>query len=346
MGAAGSVEKTLQNVPNLLTKEQCGELASSHGVTVNERMFAILSNKEGLIPKPAVVRYCQLNAIAANPEAATAAAAPAKPAAPPGAKKDGREVMRRVSMAKGARPAPGAAARAQGVLRLRLHAQAQAPAHGRRAAAPEPRRQQPGLPGEIPRGRSRRDDARARSRRGGRCSDGSRSLVEGDADATTLERGRRGRCSDGSLSLVERSAELRRRRVARAKAASTLGRPQATGAANKFDANFVDADEERARRQKHAEALRMQAEEAMARFNELPLNEQKLAKNDGSLEMRAAARKRARRPSARPPELGRAGARPDASRAPVDASPRHARATTLPWMRVPTGTRRRTSRSA
>lgn len=119
---------------------------------------------------------------------------------------------------------------------------------------------------------------------------------------------------------------------------------QATGAANKFDANFVDADEERARRQKHAEALRMQAEEAMARFNELPLNEQKLAKNDGSLEMRAAARKRL--PSARPPELGRAGARPDASRAPVDASPRHARATTLPWMRMPTGTRRRTSRSA
>ncbi|KAH8072815.1 hypothetical protein JL721_3464 [Aureococcus anophagefferens] len=182
MGAAGSVEKTLQNVPNLLTKEQCGELASSHGVTVNERMFAILSNKEGLIPKPAVVRYCQLNAIAANPEVATPPR-PAKPA-PPGAKKDGRE---------------------------------------------------------------------------------------------------------------------------------------ATGAANKFDANFVDADEERARRQKHAEALRMQAEEAMARFNELPLNEQKLAKNDGSLEMRAAARKRARRPSARPPELGRAGARPDASRAPVDA---------------------------
>ncbi|KAH8088762.1 hypothetical protein JL720_6726 [Aureococcus anophagefferens] len=110
MGAAGSVEKTLQNVPNLLTKEQCGELASSHGVTVNERMFAILSNKEGLIPSP--------------PSSATASSTPSprtrgRDAAAPGEARGaaGRQEGRprghaaRVHGRAGARPAPGGASR-------------------------------------------------------------------------------------------------------------------------------------------------------------------------------------------------------------------------------------------
>ena len=66
MGAAGSVEATLANVPDKLTQAECMELARSHNGEVKDTLFRILSNKEGKIPKPAVIRYCQLNAIAAG----------------------------------------------------------------------------------------------------------------------------------------------------------------------------------------------------------------------------------------------------------------------------------------
>ena len=47
MGGAASVEQTLQNAPDPLSREQCEELAKSHGVQVKETMFRILGSPDG-----------------------------------------------------------------------------------------------------------------------------------------------------------------------------------------------------------------------------------------------------------------------------------------------------------
>lgn len=232
MGAAGSVEATLANVPDKLTQAECMELARSHNVEVKDTLFRILSNKEGKIPKPAVIRYCQLNAIAAG--GPTSDATSAAGAAPPAPKKDAREMMRRVSMAKGGTPAyraPDGKKRSMGG-----------------GARPEPAIAETKASEPVPKGRGRK------------ASCVFDSMPKRKRQPTVVEQRLR--------SLVDNNAAL-----------------QASGAAGRYDHQLLDADEEAARREKHAQALRMQAEEAMARFNELPLSEQKLAKNDGSLEM-------------------------------------------------------------
>ena len=98
MGAAASVERALAAAPDQLSRAACDELAARHGVAVKDSLFDVLGAGNGTVAKAAVVRFCQLDALAHG----TCGAAAAAPRTPKAARKTAREVVRRTLLAKGA----------------------------------------------------------------------------------------------------------------------------------------------------------------------------------------------------------------------------------------------------
>ena len=99
MGAAASVERALASAPDQLSRAACDELAARHGVAVKDSLFDVLGGGGLTVAKAAVVRFCQLDALAHGTCGAAAAAPPKTPKA---ARKTAREVVRRTLLAKGA----------------------------------------------------------------------------------------------------------------------------------------------------------------------------------------------------------------------------------------------------
>ena len=79
MGAAASVERALAAAPDQLSRAACDELAARHGVAVKDSLFDVLGAGNGTVAKAAVVRFCQLDALAHG--TCGAAAAPQLPCA-------------------------------------------------------------------------------------------------------------------------------------------------------------------------------------------------------------------------------------------------------------------------
>ena len=67
MGAAASVERALAAAPDQLSRAACDELAARHGVAVKDSLFDVLGAGNGTVAKAAVVRFCQLDALAHGP---------------------------------------------------------------------------------------------------------------------------------------------------------------------------------------------------------------------------------------------------------------------------------------
>ena len=98
MGAAASVERALAKELDQLSREACEELAARHGVALKKSLFSVLGARDGTVAKAAVVRFCQLDALAHGTcGVAAAARAPASNAA----RKTTCEVVRRTLLAKG-----------------------------------------------------------------------------------------------------------------------------------------------------------------------------------------------------------------------------------------------------
>ena len=220
MGAAASVERALASAPDQLSRAACDELAARHGVAVKDSLFDILGAGNGTVAKAAVVRFCQLDALAHGSCGAAAAA----PRTPKAARKTAREVVRRTLLAKGS----GRLSKDKG------------------SSMGEGRARRGTLPKEK--------DAPA------------------DVDGATVAPPQRRRTPSMYLGGAPRESESekRLRESIRALGAETRIRME------------LDRATAKERRQKRLEALRVQAEQALASLEELPEVEKRRVRNHGS----------------------------------------------------------------
>ena len=222
MGAAASVERALAAAPDQLSRAACDELAARHGVAVKDSLFDVLGAGNGTVAKAAVVRFCQLDALA---HGTCGAAAPA-PRTPKAARKTAREVVRRTLLAKGS----GRLSKDKGTM---------GEGRARRGTLPKEK------------------DAPA------------------DVDGATVAPPQRRRTPSMYLGGAPRESESekRLRESIRALGAETRIRME------------LDRATAKERRQKRLEALRVQAEQALASLEELPEVEKRRVRNQGILSL-------------------------------------------------------------
>jgi len=223
MGAAASVERALAAAPDQLSRAACDELAARHGVAVKDSLFDVLGAGNGTVAKAAVVRFCQLDALAHG----TCGAAAAAPKTPKAARKTAREVVRRTLLAKGS----GRLSKDKG--------SGMGEGRARRGTLPKER------------------DAPA------------------DVDGATVAPPQRRRTPSMYLGGAPRESESekRLRESIRALGAETRIRME------------LDRATAKERRQKRLEALRVQAEQALASLEELPEVEKRRVRNQGILSL-------------------------------------------------------------
>ena len=221
MGAAASVERALAAAPDQLSRAACDELAARHGVAVKDSLFDVLGAGNGTVAKAAVVRFCQLDALAHG----TCGAAAAAPKTPKAARKTAREVVRRTLLAKGS----GRLSKDKG---------------------------------------SRMGEGRAR-----RGTLPKEKDAPADVDGATVAPPQRRRTPSMYLGGAPRESESekRLRESIRALGAETRIRME------------LDRATAKERRQKRLEALRVQAEQALASLEELPEVEKRRVRNQGIL---------------------------------------------------------------
>lgn len=231
MGAAASVERALAAAPDQLSRAACDELAARHGVAVKDSLFDVLGAGNGTVAKAAVVRFCQLDALAHGTCGAAAA-----PKTPKAARKTAREVVRRTLLAKGS----GRLSKDKGAGRA---------SNGTMDAVGEGRARRGTLPKEK--------DAPA------------------DVDGATVAPPQRRRTPSMYLGGAPRESESekRLRESIRALGAETRIRME------------LDRATAKERRQKRLEALRVQAEQALASLEELPEVEKRRVRNQGILSL-------------------------------------------------------------
>lgn len=235
MGAAASVERALAKEPDQLSRAECEELAARHGVALKKSLFSVLGARDGTVAKAAVVRFCQLDALA---HGTCGVAAAAKAPASKAARKTTREVVRRTLLAKGSsRLSNGTAATTEAGASPKVTLEAMKEGRARRGTLPR----ETDAPPDGPRRR------RTPSMYLGAPAPKRESHVEKRLRASLRALG-----AEARIRMHQLETELE-------KAASIE------------------------RRTKRLEALRAQAEQALAAFAELPLEQQQQAKNEGSL---------------------------------------------------------------
>ena len=222
MGAASSVERALAAAPDQLSRAACDELAARHGVAVKDSLFDVLGAGNGTVAKAAVVRFCQLDALAHGSCGAAAAA----PRTPKAARKTAREVVRRTLLAKGS--------------------------------------------GRLSKGKGTMGEGRAR-----RGTLPKEKDAPADVDGATVAPPQRRRTPSMYLGGAPRESESekRLRESIRALGAETRIRME------------LDRATAKERRQKRLEALRVQAEQALASLEELPEVEKRRVRNQGILSL-------------------------------------------------------------
>jgi len=224
MGAAASVERALAAAPDQLSRAACDELAARHGVAVKDSLFDVLGAGNGTVAKAAVVRFCQLDALAHG----TCGGAAAAPKTPKAARKTAREVVRRTLLAKGSGRLSKDKGRSMGEGRAR------------RGTLPKEK----DAPADLPDGATVAPPQRRRTP----------SMYLGGAPR-------------------ESESEKRLRESIRALGAETRIRME------------LDRATAKERRQKRLEALRVQAEQALASLEELPEVEKRRVRNQGILSL-------------------------------------------------------------
>ena len=253
MGAAASVERALAAAPDQLSRAACDELAARHGVAVKDSLFDVLGAGNGTVAKAAVVRFCQLDALAHG----TCGAAAAAPRTPKAARKTAREVVRRTLLAKGASRLSkgsdkGSSRLSDGSIDTLLAKGSSRLSNGTMDKA------------------SLDAVGEGRARRGTLPKEKD---APADVDGATVAPPQRRRTPSMYLGGAPRESESekRLRESIRALGAETRIRME------------LDRATAKERRQKRLEALRVQAEQALASLEELPEVEKRRVRNQGIL---------------------------------------------------------------
>ena len=241
----------MASAPDQLSRAACDELAARHGVAVKDSLFDVLGAGDGTVAKAAVVRFCQLDALAHG----TCGGAAAAPKTPKAARKTAREVVRRTLLAKGA----SRLSKDKGSGRVSDSSVAGIGVAGKASL---------GAVGEG----SGRVSNEGRARRGTLPKERD---APADVDGATVAPPQRRRTPSMYLGGAPRESESekRLRESIRALGAETRIRME------------LDRATAKERRQKRLEALRVQAEQALASLEELPEVEKRRVRNQGILSL-------------------------------------------------------------